>query len=180
MFPARQLAEWFVESDSALIQSTPGWNDLADAVHDLAPTAALTTRAFVPLDVWTLLLTNGPLGTDVGMLPSHAARSLGCVGNRAVWADGSHHQYPAVILEVYSVDGEGPLRVRRTIAAANDGGRWVFEQTGEPYGFEHTEYYAARRKADRFPPDLLHEYLRELGVPLDASPGWADSVVATS
>ena len=174
--PARTLAEWFRAGDPSLVLHSPGWDELEDATGDLAPTAVLTTRAFVPLRTWTVLLTNGPLGTDVGLLPSHATRALDCISIRAVCADRSRHPYPAVVLEVYAPDGKEPLKVRRTIAAANDGGRWVFEQTGEPFGFEHVDCYTVRRKADRFTPAMLHEYLGSLGVPLDTDPEWAGAL----
>lgn len=53
----------------------------------------------------------------------------------------------------------------RSIAAANDGGRWVFETSGDPFPFEELGRYKARRKRDRFPPQLLWQYLQEMGVP---------------
>ena len=34
----------------------------------------------------------------------------------------------------------------RSIAAANDGGRWVFEVFGKPYPFEDQEQYRQRLK----------------------------------
>ena len=172
--PASVLARWFIEDEQAAASHTPAWKGLADAVRDLASTEVLTLRAFVPLGSWTLLPTDGPNGTDVGLLHSHATRSLGCLAIRAVCADGV---YPAVIMEVCAADGGPPLMLRRSVVAANDGGRWVFEETGPPFEFEHVDRYRAPRKVDRFPPEMLYEHLRALGVPLDAEPDWEQAIV---
>src|SRR5204863_7464290 len=84
---------------------------------------------------------------------------------KAIWS--------ANIWEVYapaSLGGTLPLGYRRSIAAANDGGRWVFEESGEAFEFERTELYNARRKKERFTRELLEEYLNEFGIrPFDDS-----------
>ncbi|HST85720.1 MAG TPA: hypothetical protein VLL08_28535 [Kineosporiaceae bacterium] len=49
----------------------------------------------VPVDSWSVLLTNGPFGTDVGVLPSYAARELGCRAVRAVRVDDDEMAYPS-------------------------------------------------------------------------------------
>jgi hypothetical protein len=75
--------------------------------------------------------------------------------------------WPAVIWEVYDTaeNGGDADGYRRSIAASNDGGRWVFETSGAPFPFEDQGRYTARRKRDRFPPDLLRDYLRQMGIP---------------
>jgi hypothetical protein len=50
---------------------TVEWHSLAEAVADLAPSPLRTRQAAIPADGWTLMLTNGPLGTDIGMVPSN-------------------------------------------------------------------------------------------------------------
>ena len=68
-------------------------------------------------------------------------------------------EYPANIWEVYdplSQNGRG-----RTIYASNDGGKWVFGQSGEPYEFENLNSYEAKLKRDRFNRDLFKSYLAE-------------------
>jgi hypothetical protein len=80
--------------------------------------------------------------------------------------------YPARILEVYGPDGAAPLLLERAIVAANDGGRWTFETAGRPFPFEDTERYTLRRKSDRFPADLLYDYLQALSVPFATDPDW--------
>lgn len=153
------------------------WRSLADAATALEPSPLMTVQAAVPVDGWTLILTNGPSGTDVGMLPSQAARELGCRGIRAVCSEDDEVQYPARVLEVFGSDGVGPLLARRAIAVANDGGRWVFETTGEPLEFERVDRYAKRRKANRLTSALLYEYLRALHVPIDDEPDWSSALV---
>ena len=75
--------------------------------------------------------------------------------------------YPAVIWEVYEPPEHGGAMLghRRTICSANDGGRWIFEQSGEPFPFEQTESFSERRKRDRFTSEMLITYLGELGIP---------------
>src|SRR4051812_39430909 len=85
------------------------WRSLADAAADLAPSATMTRNAIVPVDGWSLLLSNGPLGTDVGMVPSLAARQLGCRAVRAVCVRDDEAMYPARIMELFGPDGSGPL-----------------------------------------------------------------------
>jgi hypothetical protein len=149
------------------------WDSLAQAVADLAPSPTMTRNAVVPVDGWTLILTNGPTGTDVGMVPSLAARELGCRAVRAVSVGDDEGEFPARVMEVFGPDGSGPLLARRAIVSANDGGEWVFETTGEPFAFERMDQYTSRRKSRRFTPELLYEYLRRLDVPIDAEPDWA-------
>jgi hypothetical protein len=77
--------------------------------------------------------------------------------------------YPGTIWEVYAPEtlgGVPPLGYRRSIAAMDDGGRWIFEERGEPYPFEQVERYSARRKRDRFTGEMLRHYLRHFGVEL--------------
>jgi hypothetical protein len=128
--------------------------------------------ACVPVGGWTAILTDGPLGTDVGVLPSLAARQLGCVAARAVCVDDSA-LFPARVLEVYGPTGLPPLALVRSIVAANDGGRWVFETSGDPLPFEDLASYEHRRKTSRLTCDMVIDYLRALGVPVDQEPDWA-------
>jgi len=65
----------------------------------------------------------------------------------------------------------------RTIVAADDGGRWVFETTGEPFAFEELAYYRKRVKAERFTSALLYKYLQRLGVPINIEPDWSNALL---
>jgi len=115
---------------------------------------------------WTAFFQNGARGSDP-FLPMHRlSGALGVTALRAcVTRTGA--VFPAVILEVYDTPQAGGDEhgYRRSIAAANDGGRWVFQQSGAPFAFEDTARYSVRRKRDRFTPDMLHTYLECLGIP---------------
>lgn len=160
---AREFARWVNEGLG------DGWS-IREVTLSKAQAQALVARSqrldrylCVPLGRWTALFTNGPRGTDVGLFPSYAARELGRRAVRIV--DRSDADATARILTVYAPDGTPPLLIRRSLAAARDGSRWVFEQTGEAFAFEDTSAYARRRVADRLTSDMLAEYLDQLGVP---------------
>jgi len=154
----------------------PAISSLVDAVAALEPGVTVSRHLCVPIGTWSVLLNNSPLGTDVGVLPSYAARELGCRAIRAV-SVGDEATYPARILEIYGPGGEPPLALERSIAAANDGGRWVFETSGSPFPFEEQDAYARRTKASRFTTEMIHDYLRALGVPLDGTPDWPGALM---
>lgn len=173
---AAVLADWIVSGFDA------GWQSrLVDAasmdevVALLRPSPEISRYVCVPVGRWTALLSNGPLGTDVGVLPSYAARELRCRAMRVVNVDDKA-TYPARVLEVYGPEGALPLSLERSIVAANDGGSWVFETWGEAYPFEDEFAYARRVKARRFTTDMVYDYLRALGVPVDEEPDWRNAL----
>lgn len=173
---ASDVARWIQESLGTGWSRTPAeWDGATDAVEHLTPARAKSRYAVVPVGAWAAMLNNGPLGTDVGMLPSRFTRKFGRRGIRAVTVEDADSAYPARILEVFGADGEPPLMARRTIAAANDGGKWIFETTGPPFEFEDLERYRCRRAKDRFTSGMLHEYLHALGIPITVEPGWTEA-----
>jgi hypothetical protein len=109
------------------------------------------------------------------MLPSHAARELGVRAIRAVCVDGDEEKFPARILEVFGPQGPPPLALERSVVAANDGGKWVFETSGVAFDFEDLKAYGRRLKAARFTAEMLGAYLRALEVPVDVEPSWRDA-----
>jgi hypothetical protein len=172
------LAKWLVEGlDAGWTILGPGWETMGDALQALRPQPMLDRYACIPLDGWTLLMSNGPLGTDVGVLPSQAARELACRAIRAVRVDDDEPGYPARILEVYGPEGQPPLALERSIAAANDGGSWVFETSGAPFSFEDQAAYKRRAKSKRFTGAMLHGYLLALDVPVDTEPDWRTALL---
>jgi hypothetical protein len=88
------------------------------------------------------------------------ARRLGVLAMR-ICSTPASEMYPATIWEVYAPPhlGGGALGYRRTVCAMNDGGRWVFEESGEPYPFEDLDKYELPRKRDRFTREMLIHYL---------------------
>jgi hypothetical protein len=168
-----RLAEWITEGlGPEWTMSDPYWKSIEDVLGALSPTPVLSRYACVELKGWALVMTNGPLGTDVGMLPSYAARELKCRGIRAVRVDDDGPGYPARILEVYGPQGTAPLALERSIAAAKDGPGWVFETSGNAFPFEDEAAYKRRTKSSRLTGEMLHEYLIALGVPVDCEPTW--------
>jgi len=128
---------------------------------------------FVPTDSeWVAYFDNGWRGTDAASVVSSMAQKLKCEGLRVVAVeDGSVYPglssggaYGASIFELYGPNNTDFLNYIRTIACANDGGRWVFHQGGTPFPFEDQTSYRARRIRDRFPLSLLRQYLGELHV----------------
>ncbi len=115
---------------------------------------------------WTVYFANGTRGSDPDLPMMQLSRALGVTALRACVTPPSV-RYLAVILAVYDTSqaGSDEHGYRRSIVAANDGGRWLFEQTGVPFPFEDTERYDAPRKRDRFTPDMLFSYLESLGIP---------------
>jgi hypothetical protein len=167
------LAEWLCEGLGQGHHIRDAGVETATQAADLiAPGRPLTRHVVFPRRDWSMLLTDGPHGTDLGMLPSLAARELGCTGIRAVCLADGAGPYPARILEVFGPGGVPPLLGVRSIATSNDGGRWVFETSGDALPFEDKAAYNEPRKADRFSPALLLAYLSKLGVPVDVEPKW--------
>ena len=173
---AETLASWLSDGfANSRVNTRPLWSGLPSMLVALAPSPVVSRYACLPMaGGWTALFNNSPLGTDVGVLPSLAARELGVCAVRAVSRDDL---YPARILEVFGPDGSPPLLLRPSIVAAYDGGRWVFETFGAPFEFEDDSTYRLRRKADRFPAESLIQYLNAIGIPIESEPIWPEAVV---
>jgi hypothetical protein len=146
---------------------------LEDVLGTLLPLVSIIpTRAlFVPtVTSWTAYFSNGWRGTDAFAPISYLARQVGCRGLRVVAVPdtmeaapgGRRSRYGALILELYGPSGN-PLNYVRTISLVNDDG-WSFDQSGEPFAFEETGRYAARKARDRFTFAMLQNYLAHLGL----------------
>jgi hypothetical protein len=100
------------------------------------------------------------------------AKRVGCRGLRVVSvphtlrreSKTARGRWGATILEVYGPEDTHFLNYVRTICAANDGGPWVFHETGVPFPFEDLEAYRRKPIRERFSPELLRRYLAELGL----------------
>jgi hypothetical protein len=137
----------------------------------LLPLTTPETRRhlFVPTrSPWMAFVENGWRGTDAMSAMSYMAEALGCRGLRVVAVPHTLRKdkgrYGAVMFELYGPRQTHWLNYLRTLYAANDGGRWVFGQSGEPFPFEQLEQYQARKVKDRFTFDMLKEYLLRLGL----------------
>jgi hypothetical protein len=145
------------------------WLDapLQECFARLEPLSRIPTRELYLSTTfgWTAMFQNKTHGSDPSPAMSQLSRTLGVTALRAC-VKPDHALYAGVILEVYDTPlaGGNEYGYRRSIAAVNDGGRWVFEESGLPYDFEKTARYAARRKRDRFTAEALFGILGNLGI----------------
>jgi hypothetical protein len=155
------------------VEVLPVSGTLEQVLSSLLPlTSGETQRElFIPTrSAWTAYVENGWTGTDAASPMSSMARrlSIRCLRVVAVPHTLRKHQggrYGAVMLDVFGPKQPGKLHnYVRAVEVANDGGRWVFEQEGEPFPFEQVEKYQARRVRDRFTFEMLKDYLRHLGL----------------
>ncbi|MDY7225727.1 hypothetical protein [Hyalangium rubrum] len=173
-YAARAFAAWHTElmtPRGISVGMRPIHGSLEQALSALLPLTRPETRRdlFIPTrSSWTAYVENGWGGTDAASVMRHMARTLGCRGLRVVAVPDTYRQakgrYGAVMLEVYGPHQTTWLNYVRAVSASNDGGRWVFEQFGEPFSFEKVEQYQARRVRDRFTFDMLKQYLHHLGL----------------
>ncbi|MFL5349254.1 MAG: hypothetical protein ACJ8AT_31020 [Hyalangium sp.] len=155
------------------VEVLPVTGTLEQALSRLLPLTSgeRRRRLFIPTrSAWTAYVADQWTGTDAASPMSAMARrlSIRCLRVVAVPHTRRKNQgvrYGAVMLEVYGPEQPGKIsNTVRALAAANDGGRWVFEQSGEPFPFEQVEQYQARRLRDRFTFEMLKDYLRHLGL----------------
>jgi hypothetical protein len=176
---ARSFTAWqagLPDERGITLQVRPVSGSLEHVLSTLLPLTSPEARRdlFIPTrSPWTAYLENARSGTDASSRMAYMARTLGCRGMRVVAVPhtlrGDKGRYGAMMFEVFSPHQEGP-RYLRALGASNDGGRWVFDESGEPFPFEKPERYQARRVRDRFTFDMLKEYLHHLGLsPFDES-----------
>jgi len=173
-YTARAFAAWqagLLASDGVTVKVRPVTGSLDQVLSALLPLTGGERRRhlFMPTrSSWTGYVDNAPGGTDAASAMAYMARTLGCRGMRVVAVPHTYRQgegrYGAVVFEVFSPNQTMGRRYLRALNALNDGGRWVFDQSGEPFPFEKLEQYQARRVRDRFTFDMLKEYLHHLSL----------------
>lgn len=117
---------------------------------------------------WVACFQNGIRGSDPAPAMSYLAKRMQVLAMRVCCTDSA--KYPSVIWTVYAPESLGgtPFGLRRSIAASNDGGRWVFHESGERFPFEQVARYAESRKRDRFTREMIRDYAKEFGIELFA------------
>ncbi len=171
---AQAFAAWHRElpmSQGSNIEVLPVVGTLEQVLSSLLPLSGGERRLFIPTrSVWTAYLDNQWTGTDAASPLRYMARwlSIRCLRVVAVphtlRKDGGG-RYGSVMLDVYGPKQPGKIHnYVRALGASNDGGRWVFDQEGEPFAFEQVEKYQERRVRDRFTFEMLKDYLRHLGL----------------
>jgi hypothetical protein len=171
---ARSFAAWqegLMAPRGIAVGLRPVSGTLDQVLSALLPLTSPESRRdlFIPTrSSWTAYIENGWGGTDAASVMRHMARTLSCRGLRVVAVPNTYRKgegrYGAVMLEVYGPHQTSWLNYLRAVSVSNDGGRWVFDQFGEPFPFEKLEQYQARRVRDRFTFDMLKEYLHHLGL----------------
>ncbi|HEX8705113.1 MAG TPA: hypothetical protein VF815_40150, partial [Myxococcaceae bacterium] len=173
---AQAFATWqrgLPTSQGFTIEVLPVSGTLEQVLCRLLPLTSGETQRdlFIPTrSAWTGYVENGWTGTDAASAMSVMARRLNTRGLRVVAVphtlrkDGSG-RYGAVMLDVFGPKQPGKIHnYVRALGASNDGGRWVFDESGEPFPFEQMEKYQERRVRDRFTFEMLKDYLRHLGL----------------
>jgi hypothetical protein len=141
---------------------------LADAFESMEPLSAEMRRlAIVPTKSgWSAVFFSGIAGSDpASLMPVLAGRLL--ADAMRVCATPARSKYPATIWENYVgnlSEHEGVASYGRTICAANDGGRWKFYCSGEPFDFEESESYVKPKIKERFTKEMLARYLAHRGL----------------
>ena len=150
--------------------------DVASLLRALPPLTSHEPRRFlfVPtVGEWTAYFDNSYRGSDATGPMAYLARTLGCQSLRMTVVPHQQHRkengkwtgrYGGTMLDVFGPTVVNHVNTIRSIAMLNDGGRWVFETGGEPFPFEETATYTARKVRDRFPVELLARYLTALGL----------------
>jgi hypothetical protein len=150
--------------------------DLPSALSALPPLTSVEARRFLfvaTAGTWVAFFDNGHRGTDATGPMAYLARTLGCRALRVVAVP--HHEprqdngrwrgrYGATILDLFGAEVRNHSNTIRSITMMNDGGKWTFDELGDPLPFEDPEAYKARRVRDRFPLELLARHLNHLGL----------------
>jgi len=173
---AQAFATWqkgLPTSRDSTLEVLPVSGTLEQVLSSLLPLSGGETQRhlFIPTrSAWTAYVSNQWTDTDAASPMSVMARrlSIRCLRVVAVPHTLRKHgggRYGGVMLGVYGPEQPGKIsNTVRFVGASNDGGRWVFDQSGEPFPFEQVEQYQARRVRDRFTFEMLKDYLRHLGL----------------
>jgi hypothetical protein len=140
---------------------------LRDALNELLPLTSQRVRMLFVQTVsrWTAYFDSSWRGTDCFPIIANLAEDR-CMGMK-VSADPRF----GTIWDVYGPKGVDDLRLMlntvRHISATDEGvGNWEFSQAGQPFAFEQTAHYSARKIRDRFHVELLVEYLQHFDIDL--------------
>lgn len=149
--------------------------NLEEVLQTLLPLTSVERRRFlfVPTATpWVAYFDNGYQGGDPLSIISYLAKQVQARGLRTVAIPNTiegefktaRGQYGANIFELYGPQDTDFLNYIRSITLANDGGKWVFAQSGTPLPFEDTSLYKARDVKQRFNFDTLQQYLKNLNL----------------
>jgi hypothetical protein len=184
---AKIAANEFYQWHSQLAKEKNYYYEMQDIV---APSLEVLLQKLLPLTVtghhkymfiptygnkWTACFDDGWRGADPTSYVSYLAEKIGCRGVRVSWVPntirrdlnakhGWRGNYGSVIFDVFGPKPNPILNYLRTVELVNDGGKWEFIANGKPFDFEQTERYKLPRKTDRFTPEMLENYLKNLEI----------------
>lgn len=155
------------------VSAKPVAGTLREALCRLLPLTAPRQRRylFLPTDSrWLAYFDNGAEGGDAASICMHLARVLSCrtlrvtaIPHTITQARRAGGRYGACTLEVFGPGGDA-LGYTRAVSVVNDGGSWVFDQSGEPFPFERVANYLRRKITERFSFEDLRDYAGALGL----------------
>jgi len=156
-------------ADQAEMRVRTTTDSVQDAIAFLAVrTHPATHLVLVDMGPWTAVLTNQRSGSDFMDHRHWATKAVGVRTIRVVdakarwWTREALRErlgYEARMFEMHGPDGA----LIRSIACADDGGRWVFATSGEPFPIEASFAYGALRKRDRFTSANLADLMALVG-----------------
>ena len=125
---------------------------------------------FVPTkSQWTAFFDNGHRGTDAFSVLSYLSKRIGA-RSCAVTAIRNDEpmqtvtRFDALGFEIYEPVDTDFLNYGRTLNLSNEDGKFVFTNRGTPFSFEDTSRYGLQNLRERLTPDILEEYLHQLGI----------------
>ena len=159
----------FTRASASEMRVVARTTDVDAALHHLSRLTVPATRlVIVDQGSWTAILTNHRSGSDFNDHQFWAARSLGVRTIRVVdsaarwWKRGAVRERLAYEARIFELHGPDASNVR-SIVCADDGGRWVFETSGDALPIEASFGYDAPRIKDRFTRENLRDLLESLG-----------------
>jgi hypothetical protein len=178
--PAPEVAQSFMdwqtpiqEKRSVKIELEHKSGQFCSALESLLPLTSVESRRVIFVQTkadWTAYFDNGARGADIFSRVSYLCKLLGCKGVRASYVPHTFEKktglgrYGSTQWEVYGPNAPGVLNIERSLAAANDGGKWVFVDQGIPMPFEDLDAYSNKVIKERFTPEMLGSYLRCMGI----------------
>lgn len=149
--------------------------DLKEATLRLEPLQTPQNRYLITetRSLWTAILSNSRLGSDVTSVVSYLCKVLGC---RAVTIqcspsltkrEGNKTSIVHYAATSFTLDGPHEtewLNQIRHVSTRKDGGPWKFFQRGEVQPFEQVAQYENKHIRDRFTPEMLESYCAALGI----------------
>jgi hypothetical protein len=164
------LNEWLFRVTKRKYKGQSGVNNILKLTNFLFPLRAPGITKYLIIDCgngWSAVIDNSIGGTD----PIAAFSISKGLSVRTVYYIAIPQTLPSrpqktdkgrwggMILTVYDRG-----MVTRSVSSVNDGGRWAFDEAGEPFSFEDTTLYHRKSISSRLNKNVLDGYLHNLGI----------------